>query len=845
MSLHTSFQGLEIPDPWQQEAVSLLRNGHDVIIDAPTGAGKTRIFELFTGTGSSQTRTTAGASQAVFAVPTRALANDKYHLWKSQRRPVGLLTGDVALDPGAPILVATLETQRERLLRGMGPGLLAVDEYQMLANPDRGLHYETALALAKPSTRLLLLSGSVANPGDVSDWLARLGRSSRIVSSSRRPVPLEDLPIECLPTAAPRSIKGFFPRLAAEVLLAGLAPLLIFAPQRHTAESIARKIAEALPPPRPLDLNTRQFHIAGKTLARLLQRRVAYHHSGMSYLARAGLVEPLARAGQLRVVVATMGLASGIDFSVRSTFVASNAYFDGPYLHELQPDELLQMFGRAGRRGRDEFGYALSSSQSPRLSGARPMPLARPDRVDWPAFLRIMHAAVGNQENPLQAAQEFSSRLFRREPPGLGLPSSSAQSSQEPQFSPSQIPEQPFLAAQDALQILNHRNRWEARRHSRADRPAAAAAAFLRSGSRWIPCLTSFRFVAALTRLGQVCRLAGHPERPDSLLGKELLLAHFREGQWRLARKLVRPLAGRGPSAFADPEAAQNSLVRALPRLIPGARIHASTQSGDRLLVRLDLSDCPVHAYRDRFGVFLIDPPTRNAPLHPRISLLAPSGARILPTAGSPLRAWRELNLIAASGEPTRRGLVASFYQHGEGLAVAAALEQEDYEVFDLALHIANLRGGHRFASTSPGASERLASACRDAYGPASHAGYLNLGLPERYGEGTAEALECLLDKRVNSRRLLSTEVGQGDLERACREWINLLRHTVSAAALAWDRWTAFQHAAAQWLERFDSDPSPSLACPSLLDASQLQGSSHHFLSLRDFHSSSATLPRP
>ncbi|HUF60724.1 MAG TPA: DEAD/DEAH box helicase [Verrucomicrobiales bacterium] len=842
MSLNSSFQGLEIPDPWQQEAVSLLRSGHDVIIDAPTGAGKTRIFELLTG--SNPARAAARSSQSVFAVPTRALANDKYHLWKNQRRPVGLLTGDVAVDAGAPILVATLETQRERLLRGQSPALLAIDEYQMLGNADRGVHYETALALAQPTTRLLLLSGSVANPADVSDWLTRLGRCPRIVASSRRPVPLEDLPVESLPTAAPRGIKGFFPRLAAEVLLAGLAPLLIFAPQRHTAESIARKIADALPPPRLLELNTRQIHSAGKSLARLLQRRVAYHHSGMSYLARAGLVEPLARAGQLRVVVATMGLASGIDFSVRSTFVASSSYFDGPYLHELQPDELLQMFGRAGRRGRDEFGYALSSSRSPRLSGARPMPLVRPDRVDWPAFLRIMHAAAAKGANPLQAAQEFSALLFRREPPALGMPAANLLFRQESPPQPSQTPEQPFLAAQDSLQILNHRRRWETRRQFRADRPTTAGAAFVRAGSQWIPCLDSFRFVAALTRLGQVCRLADEPDRPQARLGKELLLAHFREGQWRLARKLIRPLAGRGPAAFTGPEAAQALLENALSRLVPGARIHASTQSGDRLLVRLDLSACPVHAYRDRFGVFLLDPPIRNAPLDSRIFLLSPSGARFLPPPGSPLRAWRELDLIAANGDPTRRGLIASFYQHGEGLAIAAALEQEDYEAADLALHIANLRGGHRFASSSQGASERLASACRDAYGSASHAGYLTLGLPDRYGEGAAEALEGLLDKRVNSRRLLSGDVGQGDLERACREWINLLRHTVSAAPLPWGRWIAFQQAAAQLLDRFASDSSQSLACPSLLDASQLQGPSHHFLSLRDFHSSPALQPR-
>ncbi|MEO6846296.1 MAG: DEAD/DEAH box helicase [Chthoniobacterales bacterium] len=62
---------LEIPDLWQQEAVAALRNGRDVIVDAPTGAGKTRIFEMLVESGY-----TGKKGQAIYTVPTRALAND-------------------------------------------------------------------------------------------------------------------------------------------------------------------------------------------------------------------------------------------------------------------------------------------------------------------------------------------------------------------------------------------------------------------------------------------------------------------------------------------------------------------------------------------------------------------------------------------------------------------------------------------------------------------------------------------------------------------------------------------------------------------------------------------------
>src|ERR1035438_321582 len=89
--------------------------------------------------------------------------------------------------------VATLETQKNRLIQGEGPALLVVDEYQMLGDQDRGLNYELALALAPPKTQLLLLSGSVANPHSVVNWLQRLGRKAVLVRHDLRPVPLEEV----------------------------------------------------------------------------------------------------------------------------------------------------------------------------------------------------------------------------------------------------------------------------------------------------------------------------------------------------------------------------------------------------------------------------------------------------------------------------------------------------------------------------------------------------------------------------------------------------------------------------------------------------------------------------
>ncbi|MDA6840146.1 hypothetical protein OSL57_25880, partial [Escherichia coli] len=85
---------------------------------------------------------------------------------------------------------------------------------------------------------------------------------------------------------------------------------------------------------------------------------------------------------------------------------------DGPKL--LRPDELLQMYGRAGRRGKDAVGYAISLPGKPSLSQARPIFLERPAFEDWPAILRIMDSAGDSPRERAAAAAAFCRRLFSK-----------------------------------------------------------------------------------------------------------------------------------------------------------------------------------------------------------------------------------------------------------------------------------------------------------------------------------------------------------------------------------------------------------------------------------------------
>jgi len=800
---------LKLPDRWQHEAVDHLRSGVDVIVDAPTGAGKTYIFELL-----HEAKCLNG--QAVYTVPTRALANDKFAEWKLRGWDVGIATGDVSENIHAPVLVATLETQLERLLRNEGPACLVIDEYQMISDTARGASYEGSVALAGNETRLLLLSGSVANPGDVADWMRRLGRNVEVVATKHRPVPLDEMPLEMLPQVPVRQFNGWWARLVAAVLLADLAPLLIFTPRRKDAQAIARALANDLPTGDPLPLTPEQRAVCGKDLSLLIEKRIAYHHSGLSYAARAGLIEPLAKAGQLRVIVATMGLAAGINFSVRSVHVAATKFHDGIAEHSLDPDELLQMFGRAGRRGLDERGYVITTRDSPNLHDARPARLRRSEVLAWSMFLRVMKHAAMRNDSPYAAAAKFAERLYAKVPPPLGLEAAEPVNPANPRI-PVREGRAIFDLDPTEEQVLNGQGRWETKRHQRLRRTKLGLV-WLATEKDQRPALRDSKFVGTLGKglarlfksdhgygleiaLGPplpgmtsvfqptktLRKLLGLSKNVEDLSCEEILRRH----QHKLARKLAPEIA-----RYAAAQPQQNEL----PVFI------GFVEKEKLVLARYDLHLIPVEAYEDTTGCLLLNPLERVVKRESQTAIVldhtAPEPVNYDPKPGSAIHSWRALGLIDAGGVPTRRGEIVSFFQHGEGLAIAAALEDESYPIEDLITHMANLRAGSRFSQIGPCESERLGAVCRELYGFVNHNGYLNNGLPIDYGEGASEVIESLIHRDRRSATTTPEGFAEGDVTRAYIEWISLIRHIVNAPSHPWPRWQDLQTACEKSLKQ-------------------------------------------
>ena len=819
--------GLVLPDLWQQEAVRALQQGKDVVVQAPTGSGKTYIFELLYPNLKTQ---------AVFTVPTRALANDKLSEWRACGWDVGISTGDVALNLDAKVVVATLETQRGRFLRGEGPGLLVMDEFQMLGDPMRGVHYELAVALAPKATQLLFLSGSVANPHDVVDWLQRIGRHAVLIEHKTRPVPLEETDLGNLLDSQFLQTRSFWPRMIGRAMRADLAPVLVFAPRRAAAEQIAQAIASALPVRDPLRLTPAQEATVGKSLAKLLRNRVAYHHSGLSYAARAGVVESLAKAGQLNVVVATMGLAAGINFSMRSVIVTDRRYFAGNFQRQVEADELLQMFGRAGRRGLDEVGHALYTNDLPRLSDTKARRLRRAAQVDWPSLISVMHAAKQRGEQPFAAAVELTHSLFSVQRVPLGVEHSLESGPRSCGLWVTD--ERARFVRRGMIEMLNFLEEWEAK-------PAAESVtldrAFVRKNDRWRRALTVARTLDGVGT-GNLCRL-----REQHHYGRELPVATVvASGKAALAKWLKRAISKPAENAERPTPNAQRrirmraernvqrptsnaqrsmedlaarrgtvtherfeaEIRRLLPELVKPGTIVDWIMRGNLISLRLDYGNVPVNAHIDSAGKALIDPPEREN--LPGVCQMCDQleHDNTVAIVNSPTYAWRHLGLVEPDGTPTQRGMIFSFFHGGEGLAVAVALEDETYLIDELVFDLANIRAGPRFAGEDSPMGGRLGILCQRIYGRADYPGYLTMGVPVQYGAGASEVVRALVADPRAKHKLTNDLLRHGDIERALVEWRSILRHIVIAPAYPLSRWMELKAAAKELLDKTASPTS-------------------------------------
>jgi superfamily II RNA helicase len=342
--------------PAQEEAVLELFEERNVILNTPTGSGKSLVASAL------HFASLAHGRRSVYTCPIKALVNEKWRALCHELGPenVGLATGDASVNRDAPVLCCTAEVLANLALRsGAAAGVddVVMDEFHWYADRDRGVAWQVPL-LALPNTRFLLMSATL---GDVSFFAEELtrrnGRETAVVTSATRPVPLEYAYSEI-------PLSQMVEKLAAE----GKAPVYVVHFTQKDAADSAQDFTS-------LDLCTREEKNAvaaaigdfrftspyGPDLRRWLKQGIGLHHAGLLPKYRV-LVEKLAQRGLLKVICGTDTLGVGINVPIRTVLFSKLCKFDGQKTAVLSARDFHQIAGRAGRKGFDDVGFVVAQA---------------------------------------------------------------------------------------------------------------------------------------------------------------------------------------------------------------------------------------------------------------------------------------------------------------------------------------------------------------------------------------------------------------------------------------------------------------------------------------------------
>ncbi|KAM9777115.1 superkiller complex protein 2 isoform 2-T2 [Syngnathus typhle] len=415
---HPAFKWPFELDVFQKQAILRLEAHDSVFVAAHTSAGKTVVAEY--AIALSQKHMT----RTIYTSPIKALSNQKFRDFKSTFGDVGLLTGDVQLSPESSCLIMTTEILRSMLYNGSEVirdlEWVIFDEVHYINDAERGVVWEEVLIMLPDHVSIILLSATVPNALEFSEWIGRIKKKHiYVISTLKRPVPLEHYLYTGNNTKTQKEMfllldptgnfltKGYYAAVDAKkertskyaqsfgtktpsqnttasqdravwlTLLHFLTqrqqtPVVAFTFSRTRCDDNARSLDS-------MDMTTSiekaEIHsFFQKSLSRLrggdrqlpqillmrdlLKRGVAVHHSGILPILKE-VIEMLFSRGLVKVLFATETFAMGVNMPARTVVFDSIRKHDGSGFRNLLPGEYIQMAGRAGRRGLDATGTVI------------------------------------------------------------------------------------------------------------------------------------------------------------------------------------------------------------------------------------------------------------------------------------------------------------------------------------------------------------------------------------------------------------------------------------------------------------------------------------------------------
>lgn len=400
------YKGLQL-DRFQEDAIAAINRDNSVIVTAPTGAGKTVIAEYAVEKCIQENR------RVIYTAPIKALSNQKYRdFYAEYGDKIGIVTGDVVLNPYAQVLLMTTEIFRNTIFDNIerldDVSYVIFDEIHYINDIARGTVWEESLIFAPQHIKFVCLSATIPNIAHFAEWMQSVREIDiEVVEELNRPVPLEHYlyyadygigttkhiatvqqkAVQAQQTKAWREKKDDKKRaLPTDMIEARLLPYLhrenrlpclYFCFSRKGCEANALYYADGSHPNllkksqkaeilAKFDALCAQFDIVEEKdsaeFRRLVSRGIAYHHAGMLPTLKE-VVERLFTSGLIQLLFTTETFAVGINMPACTVVFDSLEKFDGIGFRYLKSREYHQMAGRAGRRGIDTIGYVYAQIQ--------------------------------------------------------------------------------------------------------------------------------------------------------------------------------------------------------------------------------------------------------------------------------------------------------------------------------------------------------------------------------------------------------------------------------------------------------------------------------------------------
>jgi superfamily II RNA helicase len=342
--------------PAQEEAILEIVSGKNVILNTPTGSGKSLVATAMHFLAMAQ------GERSYYTCPIKALVSEKFFALCKDFGPenVGMLTGDASVNRDAPIICCTAEILANIALReGKHADVryAVLDEFHFYADRERGVAWQIPL-LALPQTRFLLMSATLGPTERFEEALTKLtGAPTVTVRSGERPVPLdytyEESPLhETILDLAklgkvPIYVVNFTQRACAEEAQNLMST-------DYSTKEEKRAITEALH-------GMRFDSPYGKEVQKFVKHGIGIHHAGLLPKYRR-LVERLAQKGMMKVICGTDTLGVGVNVPIRTVLFTKLCKFDGEKTAILSVRDFQQIAGRAGRKGFDSHGSVVAQA---------------------------------------------------------------------------------------------------------------------------------------------------------------------------------------------------------------------------------------------------------------------------------------------------------------------------------------------------------------------------------------------------------------------------------------------------------------------------------------------------